>query len=608
MEVTRRPELRAIGLTIGAMTSTVCGDGAVLSMGEGMVLRLRTCRTYVRAALAAGVLLATATGTASASGHSGHHGQHRLKGVDHVVVIFQENHSFDNLYGGWEGVHGLRDADPAHTKQVNQAGSRFQCLAQNDPSLTSPPLSVTCNDPANNISSHFRNRPFRIDDYIPPTATTCPNGSPGGAPGGCTRDLVHRYYQEQYQLDGGKQDRYVTGSDAIGLTMGTYDTRALPIYEYLHSKRHPSYAIADRFFQSAFGGSFLNHQWLIAAATPTFPGAVNDGSANDLHAVVDANGMPVNYPLYHSPLGSAVKDPGLTASCHPPAGRPPTPAGVTCGDYAVNTMQPAYQPYAPGTAAAMRLPPQSGKTIGDELSAAKVGWAWYSGGWSNADGDVDAPGWTNGHGPTCSDPATAAGATYPNCPNSLFQYHHQPFNYYANYAPGTAARAKHLRDEQEFIAAARASKRRCGLKPVSFIKPVGAENEHPGYASEAQGSDHLVSLLKSIDRSRCAKRTMVIVTYDEFGGQWDDVSPPGQGNNRGPHDKWGPGTRVPALVITRGLRGRFVVDGASHDTTSVLATIEHRFGLAPLSSRDARVRDLSTVFDARPAHGAGHTH
>jgi hypothetical protein len=46
---------------------------------------------------------------------------------------------------------------------------------------------------------------------------------------------VHRYYQEQYQLDGGKQNRYVTGSDAVGLTRAYYDTRALPIYKYLHT-------------------------------------------------------------------------------------------------------------------------------------------------------------------------------------------------------------------------------------------------------------------------------------------------------------------------------------------------------------------------------------
>jgi phospholipase C len=561
-----------------------------------------TARRAVAVAAAIATTLVAAT-AGSASAHGRHSGR-ALSKIDHVVVIYEENHSFDNLYGGWEGVDGLKSADAAHTTQVNQAGDPYACLKQNDPSLTSPPLSVTCVDAPNGISSHFSNQPFQIDDYIPPTATTCPNGTPGGAPGGCTRDLVHRYYQEQYQLDGGKQDRYVTGSDAVGLTMGTYDTKALPIYAYLHGRGHPDYAIADHLFQGAFGGSFLNHQWLIAAATPVFTGALNDGSANDLHSVVDANGMPSSYPLYTSPLGPAVKDPGLTASCDPPAGRPATPPGVTCGDYAVNTIQPPYQPYAPGTAVARRLPPQSGKTIGDELSAAGVDWAWYSGGWSNADGDVGAPGWTNGNGPSCADPATAAGATYPNCPNTLFQYHHQPFNYYARYAPGTTARAQHLRDEQEFIAAANSSQRRCGLKPVSFVKPVGAENEHPGYASESQGSDHLVTLLKSIDASRCAKDTMVVVTYDEFGGQWDHVPPPGQGNNDGPHDKWGPGTRVPGLVLAPGLRGRSVVDSASHDTTSILSTIEHRFGLAPLSSRDAQARDLSTVFAARPAHAS----
>ena len=108
-------------------------------------------------------------------------------------------------------------------------------------------------------ASHFGNQWFTIDDYIKPTDTTCPapgafapngvlNGT--GLPGGCTRDIVHRFYQEQYQIDGGKQDRYVTGSDAVGLTMGRYDTKALPIYQYLHSKSAPNYVVADNFFQA----------------------------------------------------------------------------------------------------------------------------------------------------------------------------------------------------------------------------------------------------------------------------------------------------------------------------------------------------------------------
>ncbi len=424
-----------------------------------------------------------------------------------------------------------------------------------------------------------------------------PTARRAARPVGCTRDLVHRYYQEQYQLDGGEQDRYVTGSDAIGLTMGTYDTKALPIYDYLHGKHHPKYAIADRFFQSAFGGSFLNHQWLIAARTPTWPGAPNDALSDDLHSVVDSNGMPTSYPLYQSPLGTQAKDLALTASCSPPPGRPATPAGVVCGDYAVNTTQPAYQPYFPGTGPARRLPPQTAPTIGDRLSDAGIDWAWYAGGWSNADGEQGAPGWTNGTGgTTCTDPDTQPGATFPNCPNKLFQYHHQPFNYFASFAPGTDARAQHLRDEQEFLSAADDSDKSCRLKPVSFVKPLGPENEHPGYASEHTGSDHLVSLLKAVESSQCAKNTMVIVTYDEFGGQWDHVSPPGQGGTAGPHDEWGPGTRIPALVVSPRLPRSFSVDHTEHDTTSILSTIEHRFGVDPVATRDADAPDLSSVF------------
>ncbi|HEX7300299.1 MAG TPA: acid phosphatase [Solirubrobacteraceae bacterium] len=542
-------------------------------------------------------------------GHRGHHGHghhgHGLKKIDRIVVIYEENHSFDNVYGGWEGVDGLGNADPAHTKQVNQAGTPYTCLLQNDVNLTSPPLSATCHDAttATPFDSHFTNDPFRIDDFIPATAKTCPakgvfapNGvlHPNGLPGGCTRDLVHRYYQEQYQLNGGQQNRYVTGSDAVGLTMGTYDTRALPIYKYLHAPGHPAYAIADRFFQAAFGGSFLNHQWLIAAATPTWPGADNTGGANDLHSVVDSNGMPTSYPLYKAT--SPVNDGALTASCHPGPGRGPTPPGVTCGDFAVNTIQPPYQPFSSPTAA--KLPPQTAPTIGDRLSAKGVDWAWYSGGWSNANGDVNAPGWTNGTGTTCTDPDAATGATFPNCPDKLFQYHHQPFNYFASFAPGTAARAAHLRDEAEFVAAANDSKRHCELKPVSFVKPIGEENEHPGYASESSGSSHLVELLSAIRGSACARDTMVVVTYDEFGGQWDHVSPPGQGGAPGPHDIWGPSTRIPALVLAPHLRRDFVVDHTQYDTTSIMATIERRFGLRPVSSRDRAVNDLSNVFRA----------
>jgi acid phosphatase len=576
-----------------------------------------------RLLLPALVLLAVApvAVVGSAAGGNPRSGEAQLRQIDHIVVIYEENHSFDNLFGSWEGVNGLNNVHPSgigdHVTQVDQNGVAYGCLKQLDVNLTSPPLPADCTDTTHGITSHFKNTWFPIDQYIQPSDVTCPpitnafaysNGIlkggldpatlapvPGARAGGCTRDLVHEFYQEQYQLDGGRQDRYMSGSDSAGTTMGVYDTTQIALYRYLHEQHHPDYAIADNFFQAAFGGSFLNHQWLIAAATPVYPGA----PAN-LHSLIDSNGMPTSYPLYTA-TGTVSRQP-LTVAC------PTPPAAKVCGDFAVNTMQPTSNPQ--GAFGAI-LPPQTAPTIGDRLSDAGISWAWYSGGWANADGDVNDPGYTNqktrASTPTgCSDPNVDTGvrnnvpvANWPRCPDALFQYHHQPFNYFANYAPGTPGRA-HLQDEVDFMNLANSSDHTCRLDAVSFVKPVGEENEHPGYASEPNGNDHLVDdLLKPIENSACAKDTMVIVTYDEFGGQWDHVSPPGQGNDNGPHDVWGPGTRIPALVIAPHLPGGdFVVDSVEHDTTSILATIEHRFDLAPLGTRDAAVNDLSTVFTA----------
>jgi acid phosphatase len=589
-------------------------------------------------------LLVATVGASGATASPPRHASPGLERFKHIVVIYEENHSFDNLYGGWEGVNGTANADNARTTQVNQAGTAFHCLLQDDINLQAQstanptaPLTDTCDDTttATTFPSHFTNAPFIIDDYISAADTTCPpnpvvafsqvNGfkKGTGSPGGCTRDIIHRFYQEIFQLNGGAQNRYVLGSDAAGLVMGTYDTKALPIYQYLHEPGHPDYAILDNFFQGAFGGSFLNHQWLIAAAAPICDGA-HSCPAGAAHSVLDTNGFPqASYPpasnrppgtgpLYVSPgtnpPGTSLVDAVLTQQC----GLPTTVAGLACGDFGVNTMQPAFKPQ--GAFGAI-LGPQTSPTIGDRLSGDGIDWAWYAGGWSNANGNVGAPGWTNG---TSRDPSTSTGCTdpfvdpnsragvavanWPTCPNALFQYHHQPFNYFAAFSTDTPAgqanRAAHLKDEAEFTQLAQGSTKECNLKPVSFIKPIGQENEHPGYASEPNGSDHLVDLLQMIEGSACAKNTMVVVTYDEFGGQWDHVSPPGQGGNAGPHDQWGPGTRIPALVLSPALKGNFVVDHTPYDTTSIAATIEARWHLAPLGTRDAEVNDLSNVLSA----------
>jgi acid phosphatase len=389
--------------------------------------------------------------------------------------------------------------------------------------------------------------------------------------------------------------RYVVGSDAIGMSMGVYDTKSLPIYKWLHGQSHPRYAILDNFFAAAFGGSFLNHQFLIAARAPEDPAA-----PDAQHSLVDSAGFPRNnYPLYTPVPGVTYRDGDFTVPCPAPV------SGLACGNFAVNTMQPTYEPF--GTFGD-KLAPQTFPTIGDRLMDKKIDWAWYGGGWSNAAGNVNGPGWTNGNGPTCADPNHDPTFTFPKCPDNVFQYHHHPFSYYTSFAPGTAGRT-HLQDEQAFIDLLKQSKKAksCQLKPVTFVKPLGEQNEHPGYSSDAESQAHLVALLQFIEgRSlHCAQDTMVIVTYDEFGGEWDHVPPPGQkGGPAGPHDQFGPGTRVPALVFAPGLPASYVVDHTEHDTTSILATIEHRWGLQPLATRDQQVSDLTSVWSAQPVSAA----
>ena len=243
-------------------------------------------------------------------------------------------------------------------------------------------------------------------------------------------------------------------------------------------------------------------------------------------------------------------------------------------------------------------------TIGDLLSNHGVSWAYYGGGWDNAAGNVGGRGYTNQangtRGGTCSDPnGPAAGALadgdgnnagWPYCPDYSYQQHHYPFAYFTRYAPGTADRAEHLLDEQDFFWAAANGQ----LPSVSYVKPLGSDNEHPGYASEPNGSDHLVDLIQAVMKGPQAGNTLIVVTYDEFGGQWDHVPPPGLGNNNAAHDLYGPGTRIPALLLARSFT-RSGVDHTYMDTLSIMRTIELQWGLGDLGHRDADVNSLANA-------------
>jgi len=463
-----------------------------------------------------------------------------LGSIEHIIVIYAENRSFDNLYGLFPGAHGLSEATPASYTQVDNDGTVLPVL---------PPVwKGETADPA--FPTDLVDKPFRID--APPV-----NLSLSVA----TRDLVHKFYQNQEQIDGGKLDRFAAVSDAGGLTMGYYDGSKLPLWQWAKD-----YTLADNFFMGAFGGSYLNHFYLICACVPTFP----DAPANT-RAILDQRGF-----LKRSPDS-------------PPSALHGAPIFVLDGDvtpdgWSVNTTQPPYQPSrvgpAPGGDARLAdpsklvLPPQKAKTIGDTLSAKGISWAWYAGAWNAAVADGMQPAAAKRRAIATRDD----GGPY-------FVTHHQPFNYFARFAPGTPDRAEHLRDYADFVAGIEQ-----GVLPqVVFYKPQGVLNEHPGYADVLAGDTHIAELLAKIKASPLWSSAVVIVTYDENGGFWDHVPPPVV-------DRWGPGTRIPTLIVSPFAK-RGAVDHTLYDTTSIIKLITRRFGLEPLPGVRASMGDLTAAFD-----------
>jgi phospholipase C len=347
-------------------------------------------------------------------------------------------------------------------------------------------------------------------------------------------DLTNNFYEEQRQIHGGRMDQFVRyDATAQGLTMGYYHTAGLPL-----AAEAASYTLCDHFFHGVFGGSLQNHIFLISAGVAQFPNA----PASIKRAVLDDTGAPV-----------------ADASGKPQDG-PLTPDG-----YVVGTLYPTGGPHPPATPAEQLVPPQTFPTIGDRLTAKGLDWAWYAEGWN----DILSGATLNDAG---IDPAT------------LFQYNHQPFVYFDGYGDGQPGRA-HLKDETDFMAAAANGT----LPPVSFVKPDGDHNEHPNYTNVFAGEAHTRDLIDAVRGGPNWSDTAIIVTYDENGGFWDHVAPPAG-------DQWGPGTRVPTMVISP-LARRGVVDSTVYDASSILALIEHRFGLDPLGMRDAAAADLTAAFD-----------
>src|SRR2546425_260954 len=226
--------------------------------------------------------------------------------IDHIVVLFLENRSFDHLFGTYPGAEGLA---AYRGKQAGENGVTYATLPR--------PLGPD-GKPDPRFPSDLPNAPFPMLKFVGPLDQT--------------NNPVHRFYHMQRQYgpgaDGVPMGKWVAEGTSGGTTMGYYEQAAIPVQWRLAQE----FVLLDHYFQGIHGGSFANHFYLIAATLATYP---------DAPAVVRAE---------LAPDGGVVKD-----------------GDVDREGRVVNNLDP---PYPPQRVPNILQTPQTAPTIADRLAAA----------------------------------------------------------------------------------------------------------------------------------------------------------------------------------------------------------------------------------------------
>ena len=480
-----------------------------------------------------------------------------VEAIDTVVVIYAGSRAFDNLFGLFPGANGIPGRNPGSqdrpAPQKDVDGSVLPVLPPVWSGLAAngQPYQLTLTlTQAQTLG--LPNAVFQLDapQGIGKSGVSVPTSA-------TTRGLARRHYQHRMQINGGANDRFAAYSDGGALSMGYHDGSPLALWRLAQR-----YTLADHFFMGAFGGSFLNHHYLVCACAPTYPNADSSPAQGLISAIdVDEQGRFVRLtPAPNTPASALAGPPRFLRDG---ALAPKDANGVF---HAVNTMQPPYQPSGAPPVAGIdprladparpsTLPPQTQPTIGDRLSAKGVSWAWYAGAWATVSAGTPE----------------ARAQIYRG--RAHFQPHQQPFNYYAAFDPLTQAEARkrHLRDfDSQFLADAAAGT----LPSVSFYKPQASLSQQAGLANLSDGDAHLAEVVAKLEQSPQWPRMLIVITHDDNGGFYDHAPVP-----RG--DRFGPGSRVPAIIVSPFAKKGFV-DKTPYDTGSILRFITRRWSLEPL--------------------------
>jgi phospholipase C len=519
--------------------------------------------------------------------------------VKHLVVIFQENVSFDHYFGTYPVAENNPNETPFMAKK--NTPKRINNLLN--------PLDVT-----------NRFKPLQNIDLInanpngPAGSGAKTNGADAGNPfrlspwEALTADQGHNYLPEQQASDNGLMDLFphFTGTDGTpagttkGLVMGYYDGNTVTaIWNYAQH-----FSLNDNSWTTTFGPSTPGALSLVSGQTNGFDAKLNvvDASGTLLHPTHEVGDGAGNL----TEIGDG--DPLLDVCSSP------TNDQVT----------------------------MHGRNIGDMLNSKNITWGWFEGGFDLS--VVNANGTTGCLRET--DP-TAPGT--PAFTSTDYIPHHEPFQYYASTRnpmharPGSVAAightnapesntpdpANHQYDINDFFTAIKA-----GHTPaVAFLKAAAFEDGHAGYSDPLDEQHFIVRVLNALQQSDEWESTAVVIAYDDSDGWYDHQMPPIVNPSASPQDglnapgvcnnglqqgtptpatplkgsfgapaqgRCGYGTRLPLLVVSPFAKTNHI-DHTLTDQTSILRFIEDNWlsgeRIQSGGSFDTIAGSLDSMFD-----------
>ena len=526
--------------------------------------------------------------------------------IKHLVVIFDENISFDHYFGTYPYAANT-DGSTFHARpgtptinglynQVNAAGQPTGPLLTNNPNGTNGnPVRLSANDPL-----------------------TC--------------DQDHGYTAEQVAADHGAEDAYPANTGG-GLSV----TQCLNGFDYPAGTPEVAPAGASNAaVMSYYDGNTVTALWNYAqhyamndnsygtTYGPSTPGALNVTAAQTYGAICGPSSATINDSPCTAPAGLNTTTPtssDITAGAPAAAG-----PGTTYSD-----ADPTYDicSYLPGSDRGDGDTPaqtitMGGNNIGAELTSSNITWGWFEGGFDD--------GYVPGQGTTAPTTAQICSENHQNVGGSTqtdYSPHHEPFEYYASTANpmhlpptsvamvGQTDQANHQYDTADFWAAADAGY----LPAVAYLKAPKYQDGHAGYSDPLDEQTWLVDTVNHLESLRTWNSTAIVIAYDDSDGWYDHVLAPiitgsqtsldaltGTGacgsnvpvNSTGGQEqgKCGLGPRLPFLVISPWAKSNFV-DNTLIDQSSVVKFIEYNWNLTDMGNgaADDAAGSILSMFD-----------